>query len=208
MKTDSLERYVKECLPSLKKEGKASAHIGKERTVNIISKRLFEGKTYRQIGEEVGITGSRIREIIAKSVRIANWHYEIANDKDSYHIRFCINKEHKILKTPIYVKDLNLTVRTYNCLLEENIKLVGDLLLKSDIELLNIPNLGKKGLREIQENLLCHDLLIRCDISAHNDKNNKKVRIIKGMINGLPALCKIDIMEFTRESLENKHENI
>jgi len=49
------------------------------------------------------------------------------------------------------VDDLELTVRSANCLKAENIYFIGDLVQKSENELLKTPNLGKKSLTEIKD---------------------------------------------------------
>jgi DNA-directed RNA polymerase subunit alpha len=49
------------------------------------------------------------------------------------------------------VEDLELTVRSANCLKAENIHLIGDLVQRSEMDLLQTPNLGKKSLTEIKE---------------------------------------------------------
>jgi DNA-directed RNA polymerase subunit alpha len=49
------------------------------------------------------------------------------------------------------IDDLDLTVRSANCLKAENIYYVGDLIQRSEMELLKTPNLGKKSLTEIKD---------------------------------------------------------
>ena len=49
------------------------------------------------------------------------------------------------------VDDLELTVRSANCLKAENIYYIGDLVQRSETELLKTPNLGKKSLTEIKD---------------------------------------------------------
>ena len=56
---------------------------------------------------------------------------------------------HPILLRP--VDDLELTVRSANCLKAENIYFIGDLIQRTEVELLKTPNLGKKSLTEIKE---------------------------------------------------------
>lgn len=56
------------------------------------------------------------------------------------------------------VDDLELTVRSANCLKSENIFYIGDLVLRTEVELLKAPNLGKKSLTEIKDVLAVHGL--------------------------------------------------
>jgi len=56
------------------------------------------------------------------------------------------------------VDDLELTVRSANCLKAENILYIGDLVQRSEVELLKTPNLGKKSLNEIKDILHNHGL--------------------------------------------------
>jgi DNA-directed RNA polymerase subunit alpha len=56
------------------------------------------------------------------------------------------------------VDDLELTVRSANCLKAENIYYIGDLIQRTEVELLKTPNLGKKSLTEIKDVLAQHGL--------------------------------------------------
>ena len=56
------------------------------------------------------------------------------------------------------VDDLELTVRSANCLKAENIYYIGDLVQRSESELLKTPNLGKKSLNEIKDVLSARGL--------------------------------------------------
>ena len=56
------------------------------------------------------------------------------------------------------IDDLELTVRSANCLKAEHIQYVGDLVQRTENELLKTPNLGKKSLTEIKTVLASHDL--------------------------------------------------
>lgn len=62
------------------------------------------------------------------------------------------------------VDDLELTVRSANCLKAENINNIGDLVKRTEVELLKTPNLGKKSLNEIKEVLATHGLELGMDI--------------------------------------------
>ncbi len=56
------------------------------------------------------------------------------------------------------VDDLELTVRSANCLKTENIHFIGDLMQRTEVELLKTPNLGKKSLTEIKDVLASRGL--------------------------------------------------
>ena len=58
------------------------------------------------------------------------------------------------------VDDLELTVRSANCLKSENIYYIGDLVQRSEMELLKAPNLGKKSLNEIKDVLVSRGLYL------------------------------------------------
>ncbi len=61
-----------------------------------------------------------------------------------------------ILLRPI--DDLELTVRSANCLKAESIYYIGDLIQRTEVELLKTPNLGKKSLTEIKDVLAARGL--------------------------------------------------
>ena len=56
------------------------------------------------------------------------------------------------------IDDLELGVRSTNCLKAENVYYIGDLVQRSETELMKTPNLGKKSLNEIKEALKTHEL--------------------------------------------------
>ncbi len=58
------------------------------------------------------------------------------------------------------VDDLELTVRSANCLKAENIYYIGDLIQRNENELLKTPNLGRKSLNEIKEVLAARGLTL------------------------------------------------
>jgi len=63
----------------------------------------------------------------------------------------------------VLIEELELGVRSYNCLKREGIQTVGDLVSKTEAELLNVPNFGKKSIDEVQEKLLERGLSLRGD---------------------------------------------
>ncbi|ALS34332.1 MULTISPECIES: DNA-directed RNA polymerase subunit alpha [Pseudoalteromonas] len=70
-------------------------------------------------------------------------------------------KEEKPEFDPILLRpvdDLELTVRSANCLKAEQIQYIGDLVQRTEVELLKTPNLGKKSLTEIKDVLASRGL--------------------------------------------------
>lgn len=61
------------------------------------------------------------------------------------------------------IEELELGVRSYNCLKRVGIETIGDLIAKSEQELAAIPNFGKKSIEEVKETLGAHGLKLRGD---------------------------------------------
>jgi DNA-directed RNA polymerase subunit alpha len=76
------------------------------------------------------------------------------------------------------VDDLELTVRSANCLKAENIYYIGDLIQRTETELLKTPNLGRKSLNEIKEVLASRGLTLGMKLEswppANLDKSKKE----------------------------------
>ena len=60
----------------------------------------------------------------------------------------------------VTIDDLELTARPDNCLREEGITTIEQLLDTPEIDLLKLPNMGKKSIREIKEQLAQHGLFL------------------------------------------------
>jgi DNA-directed RNA polymerase subunit alpha len=81
------------------------------------------------------------------------------------------------------VDDLELTVRSANCLKAENVYYIGDLVQRTEVELLKTPNLGKKSLTEIKDILASKSLSLGMRLEnwppqslKDDDKINMKFR--------------------------------
>jgi DNA-directed RNA polymerase subunit alpha len=61
------------------------------------------------------------------------------------------------------IEELELGVRSYNCLKRVGIETIGDLVSKTENELASIPNFGKKSIEEVKETLGQHGLRLRGD---------------------------------------------
>ena len=78
-------------------------------------------------------------------------------------------KEEKPEFDPILLRpvdDLELTVRSANCLKAEDIYYIGDLIQRTETELLKTPNLGRKSLNEIKEVLASKGLTLGSKLEA------------------------------------------
>jgi len=59
------------------------------------------------------------------------------------------------------IEDLNLSVRSFNCLRRYGIVTVGDLVQKTEEEIMNLRNFGKKSLDEIKSKLAEYNLALK-----------------------------------------------
>ncbi len=59
------------------------------------------------------------------------------------------------------IEELELGVRSYNCLKRVGIETIGDLVSKTEDELAAIPNFGKKSIEEVRETLAAHGISLR-----------------------------------------------
>ena len=69
------------------------------------------------------------------------------------------------------VDELELSVRSANCLKNDNIVYIGDLILKSENEMLRTPNFGRKSLNEIKEVLTEMGLSLGMDVPTWPPEN-------------------------------------
>jgi len=88
-----------------------------------------------------------------------------------------ISSEEKIAELPFNknllrkVDDMELSVRSANCLKNDNIVYIGDLVQKSESEMLRTPNFGRKSLNEIKELLAAYDLHLGMQIENWPPEN-------------------------------------
>ena len=93
------------------------------------------------------------QEAVSLAASILNEHLSIFFDFKGDHGAFTVQPPKQtydpLLLRP--VDDLELTVRSANCLKAENIFYIGDLIQRTEVDLLKTPNLGKKSLTEIKD---------------------------------------------------------
>ncbi len=123
-------------------------------------------KTYRDISASEGVSAARIREIVLKAKRKIEYALYLASQrmKDPHVVVKEVAKEDMIPNLPLrqkWIYDLGpLSVRTWNCLNNSDLLLIDRLLEKSPVELLRQPNFGRKSLREVEELLAQHGLVL------------------------------------------------
>ena len=76
----------------------------------------------------------------------------------------------------ILIEELELGVRSYNCLKRAGIQTVGDLISKSEAELNAIPNFGKKSIDEVIETLHSRGLDLRQDYGGLDSRSPCAIR--------------------------------
>ncbi len=96
-----------------------------------------------------------------------------------------------ILATPI--RNLNLTIRTFNCLYRSGIKTLGDICMKSQRQLLKVRNLGRNSLNEIKDKLAEYDYYYM-DLDSNAQKAHPKEE------------SAVDICEQVAEEMQEKPE--
>jgi DNA-directed RNA polymerase subunit alpha len=69
------------------------------------------------------------------------------------------------------IDELELSVRSYNCLKNENIRYVGDLVVRTEGEMLKTSNFGRKSLNELKDNLKAMNLSFGMKIVSWPPKN-------------------------------------
>ena len=125
---------------------------------NVESARVGHRTDYDKLNFEVWTDGSvRPEDAIAEAAKIAKEHFTVFINFDEDHILGDddIDEDNErvrsLLETP--VDELELSVRSSNCLKNANIKTIGDLTSKTEDEIAKTRNFGKKSLQEIKEKL-------------------------------------------------------
>lgn len=98
-------------------------------------------------------------EAIRRAATILQQQLAVFVDLESEKLEEAAEEEDEV--DPILLRpvdDLELTVRSANCLKAENIYYIGDLVQRTEVELLKTPNLGKKSLTEIKDVLASRGL--------------------------------------------------
>ena len=129
----------------------------------VMDTRVANVMDYDKLILEVWTNGSlKPEEAVAKAAKILNDHLklfqnidglpdEIEEDEESTFVEEPVDETGKILEMTI--EDLDLSVRSFNCLKRAGINNVADLVEKSEDEMMKVRNLGRKSLDEVKKKL-------------------------------------------------------
>lgn len=113
-----------------------------KRNIEIFLERFLEKTTLQKLGEKNDLSRERIKQIAIKVERKI--------EKSKFFSFGHKAPEHPAILGSTPIARLDLNIRASNCLRAENIHTIGALLLLSEYDLLKIPNLGRKSLKEIK----------------------------------------------------------
>jgi len=125
-----------------------------QKQVNVATVQKELAKAVEQAAHYKGINGmleDRLDRAYAR-IRMADPEGKTANKDEE--TKFVKGGE-ALLKEVLAksIDELELTVRSHNCLTAENIKTIGQLVTKTENDIAKLPNLGRKSLKEIKEEL-------------------------------------------------------
>jgi DNA-directed RNA polymerase subunit alpha len=122
------------------------------------SARVGQNDNFDKLTLNVWTNGSiKPEEAVARAAKIIIDHFEVITDLHNLTGLESVlaDKEEdtvqKTLETPI--EELDLSVRSYNCLKRAGISTVNELCSKSEDEMMKVRNLGKKSLKEVKEKI-------------------------------------------------------
>lgn len=114
------------------------------------------------------------RDALIQSAAILKKHLDLFTDQELYTVEFeeeveVEDKEDKIQKLlNMPINEIELSVRSHNCIQSANIQTIGDLARRSETEMLKYRNFGKKSLDEIKGILSSLGLSLGMDIPDAN----------------------------------------
>ena len=107
--------------------------------------RVNNEMTLKAVGEMYGVTQERVRQICAHKDRDLNK----LRTRDFYSPPNPLPKYTECPEIPM--SRFDTSVRTYFCLLNENLMMLSDVLALTNVDLLRLPNFGRKSLNELHE---------------------------------------------------------
>jgi len=118
--------------------------------------RLGQATDYDQLTLEVWTNGSvKPQDTVASAAKLLKDHMAIFinfEETPEEELDFPTTEDERLLEQLSHsVEELELSVRSYNCLKNADIKLIGDLVTKTEAEMLKTKNFGRKSLNEIKD---------------------------------------------------------
>jgi DNA-directed RNA polymerase subunit alpha len=140
---------------------------------NVESTRIGQRIDFDKVTLEIWTDGSILpKDALAFSAKILRDHFNLFVDFEEpieeEEVEVVDEEKMKMReKLERSVEELELSVRSSNCLRQADIKTIGDLVQKSEPEMLKYRNFGRKSLKEIQDVLVDMGLGLGMDVSAY-----------------------------------------
>lgn len=143
---------------------RAMVHILTEREFVVLQLRFDQRVTLEQAGMELGVTRERVRQLETKALRKLQIHISelwcvpmseaVALRRENERLKQLLadqkaELEEQVPQSARPIEELDLSVRSYNCLKRAGIRTFGDLCNQSENEVIQLRNLGKKSFLEI-----------------------------------------------------------
>lgn len=135
---------------------------------NVEDTRVGQITDYDKLTLEVWTDGTlTAKEAVSLGAKVLNDHLNLFADlsDEAYQTEIMVEKEddEKEKKFEMTIEELDLSVRSFNCLKRAGINTVEELINKSEEEMIKVRNLGKKSLEEVIKKLHELDLDLRDD---------------------------------------------
>jgi len=132
------------------------------------STRVGQSIDYDKLTLEVETNGTiTAREIVALAGKIINEHVnlfvELCENIGDMQIMIAKEEDEQVKVLELPIEEMDLSVRSYNCLKRANINTVDDLIKKSKNDMLKVRNLGLKSIEEVVAKLQTFGLSLRDD---------------------------------------------
>ncbi len=135
---------------------------------NVENTRVGQSIDYDKLTLEVETNGTlTAKEVVSLSGKIIEEHIAmfvgLCDSMDGFTILKDDEKTEQSKILEMTIDDMDLTVRSYNCLKRANLNTVEDLIKKSKEDMLKVKNLGSKSLEEVIKKLESYGLSLRSD---------------------------------------------
>lgn len=135
---------------------------------NVENTRVGQSIDYDKLTLEVETNGTlSAKEVVSLSGKIIEEHIAmfvgLCDSMDGFTILKDDEKTEQSKILEMTIDDMDLTVRSYNCLKRANLNTVEDLIKKSKEDMLKVKNLGSKSLEEVIKKLESYGLSLRSD---------------------------------------------